>query len=64
MADVITSLQHEHGTVLVINDQRNTIGVLPVAVVRDCRTANAYLRELVMRKAADLYPGQAKTDAR
>ena len=36
LRDVITSLQDEHGRVLVIVDQPNTIGELPVAVARDC----------------------------
>ncbi|PCC52102.1 IS110 family transposase [Brevibacterium aurantiacum] len=64
LRDVITTLQHEHGRVLVIVDQPNTIGALPVAVARDCDADIAYLPGLAMRKAADLYPGQAKTDAR
>ena len=49
---------------LVILDQPNMIGALPVAVARDCGADIAYLPGLAMRKAADLYPGQAKTDAR
>lgn len=64
LRDVITRLQHEHGHVLVIVDQPNTIGALPVAVARDCGADIAYLPGLAMRKAADLYPGQATTDAR
>ncbi len=36
LRDVITSLQNEYGRVLVIVDQPNTIGALPVAVARDC----------------------------
>jgi hypothetical protein len=64
LQDVITSLQDGHGRVLVIVDQPNTIGALPVAVARDCGADIAYLPGLAMRKAADLYPGQAKTDAR
>ncbi|WP_255248935.1 IS110 family transposase [Brevibacterium casei] len=60
----MTNLEHEHGRVLVIVDQTNTIGPLPVAVARDCGAGIAYLPVLAMRKPADLYPGQAKTDAR
>lgn len=45
-------------------DQPNTIGALPIAVARDCGCAVAYLPGLAMRKAADLYPGRSKTDAR
>ncbi|MFF8892799.1 IS110 family RNA-guided transposase [Brevibacterium casei] len=64
LRDAITRLHDEHGSVLVIVDQPNTIGALPVAVARDCGADIAYLPGLAMRKAADLYPGQAKTDAR
>jgi hypothetical protein len=64
LRDVITSLQDGHGRVLVIVDQPNTIGALPVAVARDCGADIAYLPGLAMRKAADLYPGQSKTDTR
>lgn len=53
-----------HGPVLLIVDQPNTIGALPVAVARDVGCAVAYLPGLAMRKAADLYPGKAKTDSR
>lgn len=60
---VFESLQ-QHGPVLMIVDQPNTIGALPVAVARDCGCQVAYLPGLAMRKAADLYPGRSKTDAR
>jgi len=63
LRQVITGLQ-EYGPVLVVVDQPNTIGALPVAVARDCGAQVAYLPGLAMRKAADLYPGAAKTDAR
>ncbi|GAA1123508.1 IS110 family transposase [Arthrobacter flavus] len=53
-----------HGRVLMIVDQPNTIGALPIAVARDCGCEVAYLPGLAMRKAADLYPGRSKTDAR
>ena len=49
---------------LVVVDQPNTIGALPIAVARDVGADVAYLPGLAMRKAADLYPGQSKTDAR
>lgn len=52
------------GPVLVIVDQPNTIGALPVSVARACGHDVAYLPGLSMRRIADLYPGQAKTDAR
>nr|WP_279306241.1 transposase [Rhodococcus globerulus] len=41
-----------------------TIGALPVTVARACGHDVAYLPGLSMRRIADLYPGQAKTDAR
>ena len=53
-----------HGPVLVIVDQPNTIGALPVTIARACGHDVAYLPGLSMRRIADLYPGQAKTDAR
>jgi transposase len=52
------------GPVLVVVDQPATIGALPVAVARACGHDVAYLPGLSMRRIADLYPGDAKTDAR
>ena len=63
LRELFTNLQ-QHGRVLVIVDQPNTIGALPIAVARDCGCTVAYLPGLAMRKAADLYPGKSKTDAR
>ncbi|CAB0824385.1 IS110 family transposase [Corynebacterium diphtheriae] len=63
LASVFHQLQ-EHGTVLVVVDQPNTIGALPIAVARACGCEVGYLPGLAMRKAADLYPGRAKTDKR
>lgn len=57
-------LREKFGTVLVIVDQIANIGALPVAVARDSGCEVAYLPGLSMRRAADLYPGEAKTDAR
>jgi hypothetical protein len=54
----------KHGPVLVVVDQPATIGALPVAVARACGHQVAYLPDLAMRRIADLYPGNAKTDAR
>ena len=62
MRTVIQQLQ-AHGQVLVV-DQPNTIGALPVAAARDCGATMAYLPGLALRKSADLYPGRSKTDAR
>lgn len=53
-----------HGRILVVVDQPASIGALPVAVARDAGCAVAYLPGLTMRRIADLYPGEAKTDAR
>jgi transposase len=53
-----------HGRLLIVVDQPNTIGALPVTVARACGHDVAYLPGLAMRRIADLYPGQAKTDAR
>lgn len=57
-------LRAKFGTVLVIVDQIANIGALPLAVARDAGCQVAYLPGLAMRRAADLYPGEAKTDAR
>ena len=54
----------DHGRVLVVVDQPASIGALPVAVARACGHDVAYLPGLAMRRIADLYPGNAKTDAR
>ena len=50
--------------ILVVVDQLNSIGALPVAVAHATGTAVAYLPGLSMRRLADLHPGSAKTDAR
>lgn len=60
---ILADLQ-QHGTVLMIVDQPNTIGALAVAVARDCRCQVAYLPGLAMRRAAQLLLGDAKTDAK
>ncbi len=49
--------------VLVVVDQPASIGALPLAVARDAGCEVAYLPGLAMRRIADLYPGEAKTDA-
>lgn len=53
-----------HGNVLPVADQPNTIGSLPPAVARDMGVAVGYPPGSAMRKAAQLLPGDAKTDAR
>lgn len=62
--EVFGKLKAKHGTVLVVVDQPASIGALPIAVARDMGCPVAYLPGLTMRRIADLYPGEAKTDAR
>lgn len=50
------------GRVLVVVDQPATIGALAIAVAQDMGVEVAYLPGLTMRRIADLYPGEAKTD--
>lgn len=64
LREMFGKLQAKHGTVLVVVDQPASIGALPLAVARDMGCAVAYLPGLTMRRIADLYPGEAKTDAR
>ncbi|MGX1027496.1 hypothetical protein RKD38_002177 [Streptomyces ambofaciens] len=49
---------------LVVVDQPASTGALPLAVARDAGCRVAYLPGLTMRRIADLYPGESKTDAR
>lgn len=63
LEELFTKLQ-AHGRVLVVVDQPNTIGALPIAVARSLGIEVAYLPGLAMRRIADLHPGSAKTDAR
>ncbi|MFD3941130.1 IS110 family transposase [Streptomyces sp. NPDC058611] len=64
LRELFTKLQARHGTVLVVVDQPASIGALPLAVARDAGCRVAYLPGLTMRRIADLYPGESKTDAR
>ncbi|MEW2574598.1 IS110 family transposase [Streptomyces sp. NPDC047070] len=64
LREVFTKLKAKHGRVLVIVDQPASIGALPLAVARALNCVVAYLPGLTMRRIADLYPGEAKTDAR
>lgn len=61
---IVDKLRAKHGTVLVVVDQPASIGALPLAVARDAGCRVAYLPGLTMRRLADLYPGEAKTDSR
>ncbi|GJF27229.1 insertion element IS110 uncharacterized 43.6 kDa protein [Streptomyces sp. HO565] len=48
----------------MIVDQPASIGALPLTVARDASRQVAYLPRLALRRIADLYPGEAKTDAK
>lgn len=61
LVDVYKNLQ-KRGSVLVVVDQPATIGALAVAVAQHMGIPVAYLPGLTMRRVADLYPGDAKTD--
>jgi transposase len=54
----------EHGTVGLVIDQPGSIAQLALALARQREVPVAYIPGLVMRRAADLYPGDAKTDRR
>ena len=54
----------KHGRVLLVLDQPNTIGSLPLTVARNMGIAVAYLPGTAMRRTAQLLPGDAKTDRR
>lgn len=61
---VFDKLTAKFGTVLVIVDQPASFGALPLTVARDAGCKVAYLPGLAMRRIADLYPGEAKADAK
>ncbi|MFJ2563953.1 IS110 family transposase [Streptomyces sp. NPDC094154] len=61
---VFDKLRDKFGAVLVIVDQPASIGALPLTVARNAGCEVAYLPGLAMRRIADLYPGEAKTDAK
>lgn len=63
LVEVLTGLA-VHGRVLVVVDQPAAIGALVIAVARSLGIDVAYLPGLAMRRIADLYPGEGKTDAR
>jgi hypothetical protein len=52
----------EHGRLQVVVDQPASIGA--IAVARSMGVEVGYLPGLAMRRIADLYPGEGKTDAR
>jgi len=54
----------ECGPCALVIDQPGSIGSLAVCVARRRGMAVAYVPGLVMRRASELYPGEAKTDRR
>ena len=65
-ADLETLLDRaaRHGTPGLVTGQPGSIAQLALAVAARRGTPVAYVPGLVMRRAADLYPGEAKTDRR
>jgi transposase len=65
-ADLETLLDRvaRHGTPGLVIDQPGSIAQLALAVAARRGTPVAYVPGLVMRRAAGLYPGEAKTDRR
>src|SRR5215212_3498140 len=53
-----------HGVVGLVIDQPGSIAQLAIGVAARRGVPVAYVPGLVMRRAADLYPGEAKTDRR
>lgn len=64
MRDVFEKLKTKFDPVLVVVDQLASIGALPLTVARNTGCKVAHLPGLAMRRIADLYPGEAKTDAK
>lgn len=54
----------DHGTAGLVIDQPGSIAQLALAIAAARAVPVAYVPGLVMRRAADLYPGEAKTDKR
>jgi transposase len=54
----------EHGRCALVIDQPGSIGSLAVCLARRRGVLVAYVPGLVMRRASELYPGEAKTDRR
>lgn len=54
----------EHGIPGLVIDQPGSIAQLALAIAAAREVPVAYVPGLVMRRAADLYPGEAKTDKR
>ena len=61
-ADLVGLLDRaiEHGTPALVIDQPGSIAQLAIAVAARRAVPVAYVPGLVMRRAADLYPGEAR----
>jgi len=62
--DALLERAARHGTPGLVIDQPGSIAQLALAVAARHGVPVAYVPGLVMRRAADLYPGEAKTDRR
>jgi transposase len=62
--EVLMAEAGEHGVAGLVIDQPGSIAQLAIAVAGRHDVPVAYVPGLVMRRAADLYPGEAKTDRR
>jgi hypothetical protein len=62
--DAVLDQAGGHGTPGLVIDQPGSLGQLAIAVAARRKIPVAYVPGLVMRRAADLYPGEAKTDRR
>jgi hypothetical protein len=62
--DALLARAGEAGVVGLVIDQPGSIAQLAIAVAARRGVPVAYVPGLVMRRAADLYPGEAKTDRR
>lgn len=62
--DDLLAQAREHGLAGLVIDQPGSIAQLAIAVAARRSVPVAYVPGLVMRRAADLYPGEAKTDRR
>ncbi len=60
----LLDLAGEVGSCALVIDQPGSIGSLAVLVARRRGVPVAYVPGLVMRRASELYPGEAKTDRR
>ena len=60
--EALINTSEKHGTPALVIDQPGSIAQLALAVCKRRDIPVAYIPGLVMRRAADLYPGEAKTD--